>query len=162
MERIEPSNIVKIKFTMVSHLPDGTVKQRPRETIDFFYKIEPQVPTLEKALDGARVGDKFKLTIPSSEMYGEHDPVLIKEIPKKGLIKQRIKEGQYYRQMRKGSLVSFKILEERPDTVMVDFNKPMAGIWVEMDVEVMDIRKASDEEIKVARENQAKRDIGCG
>lgn len=162
MEAIEPESVVKLKFSMKSHFPDGTVKQRPEETVEFFYKIDPQVPTLERALKGAVVGERFQLKIPPSEMYGEYDSKLVREIPKKGLIKQRIRKGQYYRQMKEGCLVSFKILDIRPDTVLADFNKPMAGIWVDMDVEVRGIRRADIEEIEAAREAKAKREIGCG
>ena len=111
---------------------------------------------------GPGPGDKFSIHLPPAEVYGEHDPSLIREIPKKGLIKQRIKEGKFYRQMKMGSLISFKILEIRPDTVLVDFNKPMAGISVSVEGEVISVRKSTAEEVKAAYEIQAKRDIGCG
>ena len=162
MAGIEPNYAVKIKFSMKSHLLDGTVKERPDEITEFLYNVQPQVPTLEKALEGARVGDKFNLRVPPAEIYGEYNDALIKEIPKQGFIKQRIRKGKYYRQMREGCLVSFKILEIREKTVLADFNGPMAGIWVEMAVEVLDVRKASAEEIEAAREKQAKKNIGCG
>ncbi|MEJ2726873.1 MAG: hypothetical protein P8175_20015, partial [Deltaproteobacteria bacterium] len=83
-------------------------------------------------------------------------------LPKEGLIKQRINEGQYYRQIRKGCLVSFKVLEIKPDTLLVDFNKPMAGVSVSMDLEVLAVREASQAEIDTACEAQVKRSIGCG
>ena len=117
---------------------------------------------LEQALDGAKVGDRFTVRIPAQEIYGEHDPALIREIPKAGLIKQRIKPGQFYRQMKKGCLVSFKVLEMRPETVLADFNRPMAGISVTLDVEILGVRRASSEEIESAREAQIKKSIGCG
>lgn len=147
---------------MKSHLLDGTVKEHPDEVTDFLYKVQPQVPTLEKALEGARVGDKFHLRVPPVEMYGEYNPALIKEIPKQGLKKQRVKEGKFYREMKEGCLVSFKVLEIRGKTVLADFNEPMSGIWVELNVEVLDIRNTSAEEIEAAREKQAKKNIGCG
>jgi FKBP-type peptidyl-prolyl cis-trans isomerase SlyD len=49
--------------------------------------------------------------IPPAEIYGEHDPRLIAQIPRKGLLKQRLVQGQYYRQMKKGKLISFKVLD---------------------------------------------------
>ena len=147
---------------MRSHLRDGTVSQRPEETLEFIYKVESQVPTLEDALEGASVGDRFTIQVPATEMYGEYNPALIKEIPKQGLIKQRVREGQYYRQMREGCLVSFKILEVKDDTVLADFNDPMSGLWVEIYVEVMEVREAGAGEIEAAREKQAKKEIGCG
>jgi FKBP-type peptidyl-prolyl cis-trans isomerase SlyD len=162
MERIEQDSSVTIKFIMKTKMPDGEFEERPEEEASFIFGINPQAESLEKALEGAQAGDRLSLSIPSSEVYGEHDPSLIREIPKKGLIKQRVKEGKLYRQMKMGSLVSFKILEIRQDTVLVDFNRPMAGISVTIEVEVVSVRKSTTEEIKAAYEMQAKKDIGCG
>ena len=64
--------------------------------------------------------------------------------------------------MKMGSLVSFKILEVRPDTVLVDFNKPMAGISASMRGEVVTISRADKSVIAAAQEDQRKKKIGCG
>ncbi len=162
MEKISADKMVTLEYSMKTHLTDGTVKDHPLERIRFIFGVDRQVLSLEKALEGCHVGKKLHLRIPASEIYGEHDAELIREIPKKGLIKQRIKEGQYYRQMKKGMLISFKILEIRPGTVLVDLNKPMAGIWISMDLEIIEIRDATKREIDEALESQVKRSIGCG
>lgn len=162
MEKISADKMVTTRYSMKTHLPDGTVKDHPEERVRFIFGVDRQVPTLEKALDGRHTGEKIHVTIPASEIYGEHDLELIREIPKTGLIKQRIKEGQYYRQMKKGTLVSFKILDVRPDTVLADLNKPMAGIWISLDAEILDIRDATKREIDAAVDSQIKKSIGCG
>lgn len=162
MDRVEQDCTVTIRFTMSTEISPGEFKERPEDEIRFIFGVEEQVPALEKALKGAEVGQKFSLQIPASEIYGEHDPSLIREIPKQGLVKQRIKEGKFYRQMKMGSLVSFKILEVRPDTVLVDFNKPMVGISASMRGEVVAIKRADKAEIAAARETQRKKKIGCG
>lgn len=159
---IGPEKLVTLRFMMGSQLPDGTVKNHPEEEMSFIFQVDRQVPTLEAALEGRCAGEKLHLLIPDSEIYGKHDPELIREIPKKGLIKQRIKEGQFYRQMKMGSLVSFKILEVKPDTVVVDFNQPMAGIIVSLHLEILAVKEATRNEIESARQNQAKKRIGCG
>ncbi|MBW1680027.1 MAG: FKBP-type peptidyl-prolyl cis-trans isomerase [Deltaproteobacteria bacterium] len=162
METVSTDHVVRVKFAMKTHYRDGSVSERPAEDYTFIFGVERQAPSLESALEGRKVGERLNVSIPAAEIYGEHDPALVKEIPRKGLIKQRIREGQYYRQMKKGCLVSFKILEVRPRSVVADFNKPMAGISVSLDVEIMDIRKAGREEINAAIESQVKRSIGCG
>jgi FKBP-type peptidyl-prolyl cis-trans isomerase 2 len=63
--------------------------------------------------------------------------------------------------MKKGKLISFKVLEILPHTVLADFNDPLAGIQVSMELEVMAMRDTSPEEIETAREAQVKRRIGC-
>ena len=162
MERIQTDKKVTLKYTMRTHLADGTTKEQPEEQMTFIFGVERQAPSLEKALEERSVGDKIHITIPPSEIYGEHDVSLIKELPRKGLIKQRLKEGHYYRQMRMGSLISFRILEIRPKTVLADFNKPMAGISVSLDVEILAVKEATKKEIDAAIDAQVKRSIGCG
>lgn len=162
MQTVAPDKMVTIRYRMRTHLPDGTDKEHPRETIRFVFGVERQVPTLEKALSGRKPGDRIEIEIPSSEIYGEHDPMLVKEIPKQGLLKQRLREGDFYRQMKRGCLLSFKVLEIRPHTVLADFNRPMAGITVTMELEVMALRDATEEETRLASDAQIKKSIGCG
>ena len=162
METIKTDMVVLLKLSMQTHLPDGTTKKRPEETIEFIFGVERQPPSLETALEHAKPGDRIHVDIPPAEIYGEHDPVLVHEIPKEGLIKNRIKKGKFYRQMKKGSLVSFKVLEVTPDTVLADFNKPMAGIAASADLEVLGVRQATKKEIEAAIDAQNKRSIGCG
>jgi FKBP-type peptidyl-prolyl cis-trans isomerase 2 len=45
--------------------------------------------------------------------------------------------------------------------VLADFNRPMAGISVSLDVEVLQITDASKEEINAAAEAQLRKGIGC-
>jgi FKBP-type peptidyl-prolyl cis-trans isomerase SlyD len=162
MTEIATDTVVTITFAMQTHLPDGSVKERPEETMEFIFGVERQPLSLEKALEHARAGDRVRVQIPPDEIYGEYDPVLVHEIPKKGLIQSRIKKGQFYRQMKKGSLISFKVIDVREDTVLADFNKPMAGIAASVDVEVVSVREASAKEIDAAIDAQNKRSIGCG
>ncbi len=162
MEKIEKLRAVTIRLKVQAQLPKGEVQDPVRQEFEFIYGVEHQVPTLEKALEGAMAGHQFSLVVPPGELYDAHDTDLIREIPKEGLLKQRVREGQYYRQMKMSSLVQFKVLEIKDDTVLVDFNKPMAGISALMEGEVLAVRQVSEEEISKAEENQRKREIGCG
>jgi len=161
-EMVQPEKMVTLKYTLVSSLLDGTVKNHPQEEMTFVFGVERQIPSMEQALQGCRQGEKKKITIPAKEIYGEYDPNLVREIPKKGLVRQRLVEGQFYRQMKMGTLVSFKVKEVRQQTVLADFNEPLAGIVVSMDFEVLALRNATKAEIEEASERQMKKSIGCG
>jgi FKBP-type peptidyl-prolyl cis-trans isomerase SlyD len=162
MESVQTDKMVTMRYSMHTHLRDGTVKDHPEQEMSFIFGVDRQVPTMEKALQGRHDGETLSVTIPAVEIYGEYDPTLTREIPKKGLIKQRLKEEQYYRQMKNGCLVSFKVLEVRPKTVLADFNEPLAGISVSVDLKILSIRDASKAEIDAAHERQMKKSIGCG
>ncbi len=162
MTTIERLRAVTVRLKIEAQVTEGEPPDPVRQEFEFIYGVEHQVPTLEKALEGAAAGHQFRVTVPPEELYGAHDPDLIREIPKEGLLKQRVREGTYYRQMKKGCLVQFKVLEIKDETVLVDFNKPMAGIWALMEGEVLAVREASEAEISKAEEDQRKREIGCG
>jgi FKBP-type peptidyl-prolyl cis-trans isomerase SlyD len=162
MERIKKLCAVTIRLKITAQLPEIEARETVRQEFEFILGVEHQVPTLEKALEGMSAGHQFSLVIPPHELYGAHDAELIREIPKEGLLKQRVREGEYYRQMKMGSLVEFKVLEIKEDTVLVDFNKPLAGISALMEGEVLAARHPSEEEISKAEESQRKREIGCG
>ena len=161
-EIVQPEKMVTLRYTMKSSLLDGTVKNHPQEEMTFVFGVERQVPSLEQALQGCRQGEKKTITVPAKQIYGEYDSNLVREIPKKGLVRQRLVEGQFYRQMKMGTLVSFKVKEVRQQTVLADFNEPLAGIVVSMDFEVLALRKATKAEIEEAAERQMKKTIGCG
>ena len=161
-EIVQPEKMVTLRYTMKLSLLDGTVKNHPQEEMTFVFGVERQVPALEQALQGCRQGEKKTITVPAKQIYGEYDSNLVREIPKKGLVRQRLVEGQFYRQMKMGTLVSFKVKEVRPQTVLADFNEPLAGIVVSMDFEVLALRKATKAEIEEAAERQMKKTIGCG
>ena len=159
---VQPEKMLTLKYAMKTILLDGTIKDHPQEEMTFVFGVERQVPSLERALQGCRQGEKKDMTVPAKEIYGEYDPSLVREIPKKGLVRQRLVEGQFYRQMKMGTLVSFKVKEVRPQTVLADFNEPLAGITVSMAFEVLALRKATRAEIDEAAERQMKKTIGCG
>jgi len=161
-EYVDLDKKVTIRYSMATRLPDGTIAKQPERTYTFIYGVESQIPSLEDALKGTRPGDRKTIEVPPAELYGEHDASLIREIPRSGLIKQRVIEGKYYRQMRRGSLVSFKILEVKPKSVVADFNPPTAGISAIVDLEVISVTAATKEEINAAIQTQNKRQIGCG
>jgi FKBP-type peptidyl-prolyl cis-trans isomerase SlyD len=161
MKRIKPDMMVTIDYAMMTQLADGAMEEHPRQRMAFIFGVERQIPSLEKALEGRLVGESFHVMIPDAEIYGAHDPTLIRQIPRKGLVRQRLKEGCFYRQMKKGTLVSFKVLEIRDDSVLADFNKPMAGIGASLDVEIIAAREARKEEIDAAMQMQRNRSMEC-
>lgn len=162
MDAVRMNQLVTIRFTLRTQVAPDDVRKQPETETRFVFGVEEQAPSLEAALEGARPGHRFSVHVPAAEIYGERDTELIREIPKQGLVKQRLREGQYYRQMKKGSLVSFKVLEVRDDTVLVDFNEPLAGLSAFVEGEVTAVRPASDAEIAEAHENHRMRKIGCG
>ena len=108
------------------------------------------IPGLENALDGKQAGDKVKVIIEPEDAYGERSLEKIQRVPRKIFPSDmELKEGmQFQANSPEGAPVVVAITAFEGDEVIVDGNHPLAGKQLHFQVELIDIRDASAEEIE--------------
>jgi FKBP-type peptidyl-prolyl cis-trans isomerase SlyD len=146
---IENGKVVEIDYKL--HLGDGEIVDQSDDGEPLAYiQGEGQiVPGLEQALAGLTVGDRRQVVVGPVDGYGDHDPRGVQEVsrqafpdgfePKSGM--------QLVAEAPSGEPVQFIVKEVRGDTVVVDFNHPLAGKTLHFDVTVRQIRAATEEEL---------------
>lgn len=106
------------------------------------------LPALERALTGRTPGDAFNVSIGAAEAYGDRDPRKQQRVP----VKHLIAAGK----LRPGMVVRVNTAEGRmPATVLkvgkfsadIDTNHPLAGRDLVFEIDIVDVRDATDEEI---------------
>lgn len=105
------------------------------------------IPGLEEELDGAAVGDKLKVTVAPAKAYGERVEEMVQVVPREAF--QGVDElapGMQFQAETDQGPRSVTITGVNDDEVTVDGNHPLAGVTLVFEVEVMDLRLASDEE----------------
>ncbi|MEQ1848641.1 MAG: peptidylprolyl isomerase, partial [Nitrospira sp.] len=86
------------------------------------------VPGLEKAIEGMAPGEKKTVTVAPTEAYGTVDPKAFQEVDKNMLPPDTAKVGtQLEGKTADGKTVYPRIAEVKHDTVVLDFNHPLAG-----------------------------------
>lgn len=101
------------------------------------------VPGLEKALEGMAVGEKKNVTVAPTEAYGTVDPKAFQEVDKKLLPPDTAKVGtQLEGTTADGRKVFPRISEVKNETVVLDFNHPLAGKTLHFDVKVLEVAQA--------------------
>jgi len=106
------------------------------------------IPGLETALDGKSKGDSFSLVIEPKDAYGEYNPDITQVINRQAFGDEKIEVGmQFHAEADNGHPVLITISEINGDDVTIDGNPPLAGVTLNYDVEVMDVRDATAEEI---------------
>lgn len=102
---------------------------------------------LEKALHGKVVGDKFNVRIAPEDAYGELLEEMIQVISRdmfEGI--DNIEVGmQFHADVSSGSGV-VTVVNIEDDDITIDGNHPLAGHALTFDVEVIDVRAATEEE----------------
>ncbi len=106
------------------------------------------IPGLEAALLGHCAGDQFEVTVAPEDAYGQHQPGLLQRAPKKQLRDAgRLRPGMHTRvQTSQGQRLA-TVIKVGMSVVDLDMNHPMAGKTLSFQVEVIDVRDASEEEL---------------
>jgi len=148
MMQVKECMKVTIDFTIKTTTKHGETQQSPPATCTFVYGVDVQYPSVEAALMNKKVGDRVQVYVPPEEIFGPHDPELVRELPRSDYKEERLRVGKVYREMRNRSLVEFLVLELRDDVIVADFNHPNAGASAEFDIVIRDIREATQEEMR--------------
>lgn len=148
--KIAKDTVATLDYTL--HLGDGEVVDgsTPDDPLVYLHGYEEIIPGLERALEGKTAGDKLQVVVPPEDGYGDYDPEGVEEVPRTDLPEDlTIEEGEIITATDEdGDDVEFLIKEVKKDTVVVDFNHPMAGKTLHFDVTVREVREATAEELE--------------
>lgn len=108
------------------------------------------LPKLEEAVDVMIIGSKKNILIDSSDAYGDYDEKAVQQVKKLEFPQDaKLEAGiEYLAQTPDGKPLPFIIKEVKNDEVTIDFNHPLAGRNLNFDVELIDVRDATEEELQ--------------
>ncbi len=145
----EKNKVVTIDYTLTD--TDGNLIDESKDgQFAYLHGADNIIPGLEKGLEGKQAGDSVQVTIDPGEAYGEVDPAKIQKAPRDMFPPDvEIRPGmQFHAQTPDGQdvMVTVKAVEE--DFVVIDGNHPLAGVTLNFEVTVRDVRDATAEEIE--------------
>src|SRR5215813_4825710 len=133
---------VSLEYTLT--LDDKSVVESNvgKQPLIYTHGTQQIVPGLEKALEGLAVGDTKEVTVPPAEGYGEKDPNALQEVQKTLLPPDALVVGTRLQgQTPDGHMVYPRVAEIKDDTVVLDFNHPLAGKTLHFEVKIIDIQQ---------------------
>jgi FKBP-type peptidyl-prolyl cis-trans isomerase SlyD len=106
------------------------------------------IPGLERELEGKSAGDKLKVKIAAADAYGEYDKSLVQRVPRralKGVGDLRV--GMQLHTQSAHGVRAVTVTQIVGDMVTIDANHPLAGQTLNFDVEIAEVRAATEEEL---------------
>ncbi|MSP41065.1 MAG: peptidylprolyl isomerase [Deltaproteobacteria bacterium] len=101
------------------------------------------VPGLEAALTGMKVGEEKKVTVKPENGYGPVNPQGFQEVAKDKLPPNALKVGTILTaQGPQGQAMPVRVHEIKENTVIMDFNHPLAGKTLNFEIKITDIKPA--------------------
>jgi FKBP-type peptidyl-prolyl cis-trans isomerase SlyD len=146
-DTITAGKVVGINYTLTDD--EGTVLDTNAggEPLAYLHGHGQIVAGLEKALEGQTLGNKVQISVPPEEGYGPSDPERRFDMPR-DRFDFDVKAGDVVQaQLPDGQAVPLQVLEVKDDAVTLDGNHPLAGKTLNFDVEVINMREATAEEL---------------
>ncbi len=107
------------------------------------------VPGLEKELAGKSAGDSFKADVPPELGYGQHNEAMVQDLPPKAFQGvDEVKPGMQFQAQGPQGPLHVTVTEVADDKITVDGNHPLAGKTLHFDVEVTEVRDATEAELE--------------
>ncbi len=142
--QITKNKVASIHYTLRNL--EGTVldSSSGRDPLHYLHGAGNLIMGMEEGLEGKKKGDKLNLNILPEKGYGQKDDSLVQKVPRTAFGDQEVKQGMQF-STNQGGVVT--VTHVGLDGVTVDANHPLAGVTLLFDVEVMDVRNATAEEI---------------
>jgi FKBP-type peptidyl-prolyl cis-trans isomerase SlyD len=107
------------------------------------------LPKLEEAVSIMMIGTKKQLKLEAKDGYGEYNEDAVQAVGKENFPEDFILEAgmEYMASNPDGVQMPFVITNVEDATVTVDFNHPLAGKGLNFDIELLDVRDATTEEL---------------
>jgi FKBP-type peptidyl-prolyl cis-trans isomerase SlyD len=148
MTAIANDHVVKFHYTLTNS--EGEVLDKSEgQPLVYLHGAGNIIPGLENALTGKTVGEKLIVNVPAAQGYGEYNPDLVQEVPRQmfqGV--DNIEAGMQFQAQTDDGVQIVTVKTVDGDTVIVDANFPLAGQDLTFDVEIVEVRDATSEELE--------------
>jgi len=159
---IEANQIVSIEYEVRdgASVVDSNVGGQP---LVFMFGKGQIIPGLENGIANMNMGEKADVLVKASDAYGDYNEEAQQELPREQFAGLDLNVGMtLYGQGEDGGTVQVTVKAINDDSVVIDFNHPLAGKDLMFTVTVQTIRDATAEEAMsgIPAEN-AVEDSGC-
>ncbi len=147
--QIGKNSVVTFHYTLSDDAGAQLESSRDGDPTLYLHGANNMLPALEAAFAGRSAGESFQLSLTPEQGYGERRSDAIERVPAKYLKHEgRLRVGQVVRlHMKEGGAMPVTIVKVGKFAVDVDNNHPLAGRALSYDIEIVDVRAASTEEV---------------
>jgi FKBP-type peptidyl-prolyl cis-trans isomerase SlyD len=147
--KVAENTVVIIDYKLTDN--DGTVidSSEGAGPLAYLHGAGNIIEGLEEALLGKEAGDDVKASIEPAKGYGERNEDMKQDVPKElfGGV-DNIEVGMQFQSETDQGPVMVTVVELKDEMVTVDGNHPLAGVHLNFDVSIREVREPSAEELQ--------------
>ncbi len=145
---ISDQKVVLFEFTLKTGDGEQIDSSSGDEPVAYLHGSGAIVPGLEAAFEGKSDGDRFQVTVQPADGFGERDEALREVVPREEFEDSaELEVGMQFRVPSDDGESIVTVMEVGDDTVSLDGNHELAGMVLDFDVTVREVRDATPDEI---------------
>ncbi|MCU7496048.1 MAG: peptidylprolyl isomerase [Ignavibacteria bacterium] len=146
---IKPNQVVTVIYSLKDQngeILDSATKEQP---FSFLSGQNQILPKLEEEIGNMLIGSRKEIFLSPEEAYGEYQPESVQVVDRSNFPEgSKLEEGmEYVANTPDGQQLPFVIAKIEGDEITLDFNHPLAGEALTFDLELLDVREATAEEL---------------
>jgi FKBP-type peptidyl-prolyl cis-trans isomerase SlyD len=146
--QIGPAMWVRLRYS--ARDADGEAVEDLEPELAYVHGYGALLPRLEMALDGHHATERVMVTLPPEEAFGRRREEAVLELDR-GEFPDDVAAGDRFEvEADDGAVLVLRVLEVGAEAIVVDANHPLAGQPVTFNLEVLEVRPASAEELASA------------
>ncbi len=145
--KIAEHKVVTMHYSVVDKENNSIDNSFDDEPLVFIVGTGYLIPGLEDALIGKQKGDTFSVEVEPKDGYGERHDELMQAVPKSMFEDMEIEVGMQFRATTDDGEQTVTVIGIEDEDVIVDGNHPLSGIALKFDVEILDVRDATEDEL---------------
>jgi FKBP-type peptidyl-prolyl cis-trans isomerase SlyD len=141
---ITKGSVVNFEYTLSDD--DGKVieSNKGEEPVTYTHGERQIIPGLETGMLGMEVNEEKRICVQPEDAYGSLNPDGFKEVSKSEIPADSLRVGaMLHARGPEGEDFSVRVIEVKPETVVLDLNHPLAGLVLNFDVRVLSIQPNS-------------------
>ncbi|MBU3663427.1 MAG: peptidylprolyl isomerase [Bacteroidetes bacterium] len=145
--QISANKVVSIHYTLTNNEGDVLDTSSGGEPLNYIQGIGALIQGMEEGLEGKSLGDKLQLKIAPEKGYGALQMEMIQQVPISAFGGQMVSPGMQFEAGSEEQRFLVTVKEVSDEFVIIDGNHPLAGVELNFDVEVLEVREATEEEL---------------
>ncbi|PPC75902.1 peptidylprolyl isomerase [Pokkaliibacter plantistimulans] len=146
--QISKHSVVSIHYTLRNDAGEELDSSVGGQPLNYIQGMGNLISGLEEALEGRQAGEKLNVTVPADKAYGEREDQLVQQVPLTAFGGvENIEPGMRFHAETDHGPHVVVVLEVDDEHVVVDGNHPLAGETLHFEVEITEVREASQDEL---------------
>ncbi len=146
--KIENNRVVQIHYTLKDDQGEILDSSIGNDPLPYIHGVGALIPGLEKELTGRQAGEKFTAVIAPADGYGDYDEEQVFQVSSDGFEEDdELELGMQVQIDTENGPAIATVTEIEGEEVTLDLNHPLAGVSLHFDVEVIEVREATQTEL---------------